>query len=556
MELFKYTRYLIPAILGFAFFVIVYLNLLKRRERIFASIFDPEIISQIIPPFLSERRKIKEIIFLIGIFFMVIAVLGPQWGIEYREKPTYSANIAFVIDTSLSMSSKDIKPTRLENVKIVLKSIVEKIKGYRITLIAFQDKAYIQCPLTDDEQAILYFLDILKPDMLPFPGTNIADAILTSYEYLSLYSGEKIVILFTDGEDHSQKVSDAISKISKGNIKFITVGIGTPEGDIVYDEDKKEPKKDPSGKVVISKLDEKTLIEIANRTYGKYIRYTSPENVSSDIIKFIEKRDIGKNSEKSKYYKNRYQYFLIIAFLLILVEFIIMDIPAKMLILFAAAGLFLNPSDLYSFDIKSEFIANKANRFYKNKEYERSLDIYKKALENDSKNEKIKFNMANTFYKMEKYDDAISIYQSLKDKKIISKSHYNTANSYVMKNDLENAIKYYRKAIMEDPSNEDAKYNLEIILKRKNSASSSSNSSSSNSNSGNKNDQQDKNQNNNSDSQRDQKVQKDKQEPQSSQNKQQIEKFLEMIKNMEKESIKKASEKTNRGGEIKNEFDW
>ncbi|MCX7905233.1 MAG: VWA domain-containing protein [Elusimicrobiales bacterium] len=548
MDIFKYQNLFIPSLILFVIFTILYLKLSSRSKKLFEIIFDKEIITQIIPSYLEERRKIKDILIIIALFLLIISILGPQLGIEYREKPLYGANIALVVDTSLSMSAQDIKPNRLESVKLVLKSISEIIKGYRITIIAFQDKAYIQCPLTDDIDAVLYFTDILKPNMLPYPGTNISDAIVTTYEYLSSYPGENIAVFFTDGEDHSGKVKDALLKINKDKIKFITVGIGSPEGNIIYDPEKNEPKKDRSGKTVISRLDEKTLIDIANYTEGKYIKYTTPEFVVSEIKKYVERREISKNFEKQKYYKNRYQYFLILAFILIFVEFIIMEIPKSLvLILF----IIISSPSVYSLDIKSEFKAQKGNKFYKNKDYQKSFETYKKALEEAPNNEKIKFNTANSLYKLNLYDEAIKIYDSIKNRKLMSQSLYNTGNSYYMKNDIEKAIEYYKKAILENPKNEDAKYNLELLLKKKNSSSSSSSSSSSQG--GGKDEKKEgggsnnKKENNNEQKQNTQS---------SSQTQKQAEKFLEMIKNMERENIKKATQQQKVSGDIKNEFDW
>lgn len=555
MNVFKYQNLFIPLFILYVIFVIIYLKLSIRRKKLIQEIYDPQIIKEIIPEKLNEQRRLKDILIIVSLFFLIISILGPQWGIEYREKPVYSANIAFVVDTSLSMSAKDIKPSRLESVKLTLKSLIENLIGYRITIIAFQDKAYIQCPLTDDADAIIYFTDILKPDMLPYPGTNIADAIFTSVDYLQNSVGEKIVILFTDGEDHSGKIKDILNRISKSKIKFITVGIGTPDGDILYDEEKREPKKGPKGSIVISRLDEKTLIEIANTTEGKYIRYTTPEYVVSEINDFIKRRDISLTKEKEKHYKNRYQYFLLIGLALILVEFIMMEIP-KIIYTFILLSLSFNiaKTNLYSFDLKSDFKGEKANKLYLKKDYEKSLELYKELSEEKPKNEKIKYNMANSLYKLKNYDEAIKIYNSIQDKKIISNSLYNAGNAFYMKNDIDKAIEYYKKAIISNQKNEDAKYNLELLLKQKKSSSSNSSKNKNSSSNNNKD-----NQNNSGGSEKKDEKDKDKENNSNSdekKEKKQAEKFLEMIKNMERENMKRAAQQQKTRGELKNEFDW
>lgn len=545
MEIFKYSNIVLPSFFLFVVFVILYVRLVLRQKRIFYMVFDSKIISEIVPQKIYDIRKIKEILIISCLFFMIIALLGPQWGIEYQEKPVYAANIAFVVDTSLSMSARDIKPSRLDSIKFVMKSLVEKIKGYRITIIAFQDKAYVQCPLTDDIDAVLYFADILSPNMLPYPGTNIADAIDTTYQYLSSYSGDNIAILFTDGEDHSKKVDEVISKIERGKIKFITVGIGSPEGDLIYDSERQEYKKHPrTGKTVISRLDENLLVDIANKTEGKYIRYTSPENVSSEIESFISKYNALKGTKQTRVYKNRYQYFLLIAFLIIFVEFIIMEIPKSV---YVALLLFLVPLNSFSLDISLEIKGSKANKFYNKKDYQEAYKRYSDILKEKPNSNEVKFNMANTLYKLNRFDDALKFYDSIDNKKLEADKLYNKGNTYYMKNEYEKAVDMYRKAIMKNPKNEDAKYNLELALKKikkqsSSCSSSSKSSSNSNSNDNNKdNDKSDKNKDNKS---------SDKQK--------QMEQFLEMIKNIERENIKKASQQTQKGskGSISNEFDW
>lgn len=324
MELFYYKKHFIIGIILFILILLLNLFLNKRRKNITIKIFDESILKRILPDYIIKIRKIKDIIFFTALLLMIFAISGPQWGIEYSEKPIYSSNVAIVVDTSLSMSAKDIKPSRLENLKIALKSIIENLTSHRIALFAFQDKTYLQCPLTDDLDAISYFTDILSPNMLPFPGTNIADAIFTSAYYLLKYSGEKNIILLTDGEDHSKKVDEAIKFAKENNIKIITVGIGTPEGDLIYDEDKKEYKKDSKGRTIISKLDEKTLVKIAKETNGKYIRYTSPAYTSDEILKYLSKSKM-EGTKKIQKYKNRFQIFLLFSLILFLIEFIIME---------------------------------------------------------------------------------------------------------------------------------------------------------------------------------------------------------------------------------------
>jgi Ca-activated chloride channel family protein len=555
MELFRYQKYFFIETSAFIMLIFIYIQLIVRKNKITQMIFDENILNNILPQNIKNLRRTRDIIFFTSIFFAVISSSGPQWGIEYSEKPSYLANISIVVDTSLSMSAKDIKPSRLESVKLSIKSVIEKLSGYRLSLIAFQDKAYLQCPLTDDTDAINYFIDILQPDMLPYPGTNIADAIGTSIDYLLSYNGKSYVIIFTDGEDHSNAIEDAIKKAENSKVKFITVGIGTPQGDILYDEESKSYKKDRTGKTIISKLDESLLIKIAEKTNGKYIKYTTPEFVASEIEKSLDKSENSNGKEKTQSYHNRYQYFLIITFVLFLIEFIIMEAKPRgfnKLLYLMPLFIFLNVG--LNAQISSEFTAEKGNRSYNKKDYQRAKEFYEKASSKTPTNEKFKFNLGNSLYKLEKYDDAIEKYSEIKDTKIQSKVLYNIGNSYYRKQDIEKAKEFYKRAILKDTSNEDAKFNLELLLKKKQSQAKN------NDKKNNKNNQeQNKKNNDDKDKQdnQDKEKQKDKEKDESKRERQkQAEQFLDMMKNQEKQNLKNLQSKPVNQGAFKNEFDW
>jgi Ca-activated chloride channel family protein len=529
-------------------FLTVYLN--KRRKNITLMVFDEIILKRILPQKIIKIRKTKDVLFLSALLLMVFAASGPQWGSEYIEKPIYSSNVAIVVDTSLSMSARDIKPTRLENLKISLKSIIENLTSHRIALFAFQDKAYLQCPLTDDMDAVGYFTDILYPDMLPYPGTNIADAIITATQYLISYNGEKYIILLTDGEDHSKKVDEAIKLAKENNVKIITVGIGTPEGDLIYDENTKEYKKDKYGRTVISKLDENTLIKIAQETNGKYIRYTSPTYTSDEIIKHISKSK-AQGTKKIQRYKNRFQYFLLLSLILFLIEFISMEkVKIPTIILILLLPIFLN--NPLECGIKSEFMGEKGNSAYKKQNYEKAKSIYEEALQKDRTNDKIRFNLANSNYRSKNFDEAIKNYEGISDKKIKIKAMYNMANSYAKKNEIDKAIELYKEVIISDPSNKNAQYNLELLLKRKKTSCSSSSSNSNSKSSSENKDNKDKNKGGEKNNEKDKSENKENK----SEAQKQAERFLDMMKNIEKTNMKQINLKKENFSGIKNEFDW
>jgi Ca-activated chloride channel family protein len=215
--------------------------------------------------------------------------------------------------------------------------------------------------------------------------------------------------------------------------------------------------------------------------------------------------------------------------------------------------LLVNMPMLINASIKAEFEAEKANSLYKKGDFEKAKEIYENAIKKDEKNDKIKFNLGNTYYRKREFEEAIKTYEEIKDEKIKIKAMYNQANSYAMKNEIDKAIEMYKNIILKDPSNKDAKYNLELLLKRKKSSSSSSNSK-------NNQDKNDKNKSGASGSDKndkqDQNNDKNKDKENQNEDKKQAERFLDMMKNIEKNNIKNInSQKANYQG-IKNDFDW
>ena len=146
-----------------------------------------------------------------------MALAGPQWGIEVTEAQGSFAQTVIAVDVSASMRAQDVKPTRLENAKRMLQMLVTRLREDRLGIIAFTSKAYIQCPITTDTDALNYFITSLQPDMLPVPGTSLAAAVELAARMLSTYPGQKALILLTDGEDHAAEELKHAKEVAQQN---------------------------------------------------------------------------------------------------------------------------------------------------------------------------------------------------------------------------------------------------------------------------------------------------------------------------------------------------
>ena len=321
MELFANVKiffYLIITALVIAF--LWYIGC-KRRQSVLKLLFSKANLALLTPPEIKFRRRLKDVLFLSGIFFLFIALAGLQWGKERRESMATYSQAIIALDVSLSMQAEDFKPNRLENAKIMLKMLFDDVAQERIGLIAFTSQAYMLCPITTDLNALKTLSEQLKTNMLPVVGTAISPTIRLAAQMLSPYNGIKALVLVTDGEDHSpQDIEEALSVARETGIKIITVGIGTEEGELIPIKTSKgtEYKKDKSGKTVITKLDEKSLINLASQTGGAYIKYTNAQQVADNISSQLRALDksLTKTTD-SVVYKTRYQIPLALAIILI-----------------------------------------------------------------------------------------------------------------------------------------------------------------------------------------------------------------------------------------------
>lgn len=294
----------------------------KLKNRAVNAFFGPQAYAKLTAG-LRLNHKLNTVFFFAGLFFLFTALARPQWGTEVIQAEGKFAQTVIAVDVSSSMKARDLQPDRLANAKNMLSMLISNLKDERIGIIAFTTKAYIQCPITTDEAALKYFLSSLKPDMLPVPGTALAAPVELAAQMLSKYPGQKALILLTDGEDHEpDQLKQAIKAALENGIRVIAVGIGTQEGELIpqrVDASGKvlEYKKDKNGNTVVSKLDEKSLLELAQATNGAYIHYTTPAQVASKVETSLKDLDRSYSASGSHArYKDRYQIPLGIAILL------------------------------------------------------------------------------------------------------------------------------------------------------------------------------------------------------------------------------------------------
>lgn len=312
-EYLKWLWLIIPFIL--LLFLSVKIRLSSSRSLIGEKLFG-KIISNI-----SVKKIVLKKIFLIFAFALIIfALAGPQIGTKMVKLKRQGIDIVIAIDLSRSMNAEDIFPSRLSKTKHEVKNFINKLEGDRIALAGFTSKAYIQCPLTFDYDAALMFLDIMDVSLIPQDGTSLSEAIKVSSSVFSEEEAKhKLIILISDGEDHEEGVSEAVSEAVEKGIVVYTIGVGSPEGvPVPYNNGF---LKDEEGKTVITKLNESVLKKIAMDGRGNYYFASTGETVLGDIfddISRIEKKDFDEKIFKD--YAHRFQLFLLAGILLLFAD--------------------------------------------------------------------------------------------------------------------------------------------------------------------------------------------------------------------------------------------
>ncbi len=239
-------------------------------------------------------------------------------------------DIVFAVDVSKSMLAEDIAPNRLEKSKQLVREIINSLASDRVGIIAYAGKAFPQLPITTDYASAKMFLQSMNTDMLSSQGTAIHEAIKLSKTY---YDDEeqtnRVLILISDGEDHAGQSVSIAEEANEMGIKIITIGVGDTKGGpipIKRNGIVLNYKKDKNGETVITRLDDKTLKEIAEETNGFYIN----GNRTSDVVEAV-KDALGKMDKKefeSKQiadFKDQFQWFLAFGILLIFIDIFFLE---------------------------------------------------------------------------------------------------------------------------------------------------------------------------------------------------------------------------------------
>ena len=304
-----------------------YLLYWRHRKQAIARMGDPELMATLMPGASTMAHHWKFMLLLTGTVLLIIATSGPRIGTKLEEVEQKGREIIIALDVSNSMLAEDVKPSRLERSKQMISRMVDRMSNDKVGLIVFAGDAYTQIPITDDYPSVKMFLESAGPDIVSQQGTAIGSAIkLTVRSFSSINErdvhGEtapsQAIVVITDGENHEDDAVGEASRALEKGIRVYTVGLGDTNGvPIPVPPGSAMNRRDNTGQVVVSKLNERLLVEVARAGNGAYI----PGDRINSLIDELDKLERTELSTRVfSEFAERFQYFAGFALLFLLLE--------------------------------------------------------------------------------------------------------------------------------------------------------------------------------------------------------------------------------------------
>ncbi|HZI95125.1 MAG TPA: VWA domain-containing protein [Patescibacteria group bacterium] len=456
---------------------------ITRRRRSLERFAAGPLVGQLVTAAPLGRLVFKMILLVVGAAFLLIAAARPQWGTTLEQVSRQGVDVMVAIDISESMLAEDIKPSRLGKAQEEASRLFDRLHGDRVGLIAFAGSAGVLCPLTLDYNAARIFLDSMTPDMISYPGSSLGSAIRTAVQAFGAEQRKfKVMLLLSDGEEQvdPEEVGRAAQEAAAQGLVIHTIGLGTPSGEPIpthgQDGQVVGYKKDRDGRVVTTRLDESTLSRISQMTGGLYLPATAAEGELDRVAEAIGGMDKKEMQARlMTQYEERYQVPLAIGLAALIAEALISGRrrvkpraaarTAKAAMVGLMAMMMAASTPLFAESVAG--LVAEGNRLYKEGKLTEALEKYKHAESLGPAVPALHYNIGNVLYKQGEFDKAYDEYRqafAAGERDLAEGARYNAGNSHFARKNWPDAIRNYQEALRMNPSDMDAKKNLELAL--------------------------------------------------------------------------------------------
>lgn len=299
----------------------------RKKQKEFGDI---ESINKLSPERSVFKPVLKLIVILLAMVGLILGLVNPKIGTKMETVKREGIDIVFAMDVSKSMLAEDIAPNRLDKSKQLVSQIINQLGNDRIGIVAYAGSAFPVLPITTDYSVAKMFLQSMSPDMVSSKGTSLDEAIQLSATYFDDKSKtSKLLILISDGEDHSEGALAAAEEANKQGMRIITIGVGTEKGATIPLKRNgvvESYQRDKSGEVVVTKLNQVSLETIAKATKGGYVN----GNNTKETLEYI--KNTLDNIQKTEFeatqmadFQSQFQWFLGFAFILLFADVFLLE---------------------------------------------------------------------------------------------------------------------------------------------------------------------------------------------------------------------------------------
>jgi Ca-activated chloride channel family protein len=495
-----------PALLGFFWWS------WRKRQGLLTQFIQARLLPSLTVGISAARQKIRLACLVLAVVCLILALARPQWGFDWEEVKLRGLDIVVAIDTSKSMLAEDIAPNRLARAKLAALDLMQQAKSDRLGLVAFAGNAFLQCPLTIDDMAFRQSVEALDVNTIPQGGTAIAEAIDTALTAFKEGENYKVLVLFTDGEDHDSGALEAAQKAAKEGLRIFTIGVGTAEGELLRVKDAQGNSdyiRDEQGNVVKSHLNETLLQQIASATEGGfYLPLRGAKTMDTLYEQGLAKLPKSQRQEKLiRRYHERYHWPLAAAIVLLLAEMLFperkRERPARQSAVHSPQSpvtlqpappspILHSPSAVYGLLCvsciswlllcPSPGVASPASalREYRAGKYDESLKEYERLLQQKSDDPRLHFNAGAAAYRSRQFEEAAKQFNATlasPDLKLQGLAYYNEGDALYHLGESnpdpkkrqaawEKALTDYQSTMKLNPQDADAKFNYEFVKKK------------------------------------------------------------------------------------------
>ncbi len=305
--------------------IALFVAMVYWRRRKLKSLGNEVLISRQVLGFIPGRNTTRFLLLCIAFAVLVIGWANLQMGARTEKVQRKGVDVIIALDVSKSMLAKDIQPDRLTRAKQLVQSMLDKMGSDRVGLIVFAGRSYLQVPLTVDYSALKMMLSNVDPGMVPTQGTVISDAVdLAMNSFSQKEKKYKSLVIISDGEDHDEQAIEKVKSAAESGVIVHTVGVGSTQGMTIFDPATQSIKLNDKGEPVISRLNQRALADIASAGRGTYVYLRNTGDAAEQLVGEIngmEQKSLGAVVFTD--FNSYFQYFLVIGFALLVIEWIL-----------------------------------------------------------------------------------------------------------------------------------------------------------------------------------------------------------------------------------------